>query len=94
MLMCQYINVVCLPSHVFEFQTYTRLCSLRYDNSEFEQLVSLHQGKHTPCSGATKGTMPSCLLVFSKFFQKIPTTLSRMVAQAKSFLTETRTRER
>jgi hypothetical protein len=32
--------------------------------------VSLHQSKHAPYSGATKGTTPSCLLVFSKFFKK------------------------
>jgi hypothetical protein len=29
--------------------------------------------------------MPLCLLIFSNFFKKIPTTLSRLIAQAKSF---------
>jgi hypothetical protein len=33
---------------------------------KLEQIASLHQGKDAPCSGATKGTIPSCLLVFSK----------------------------
>jgi hypothetical protein len=35
-----------------------------------EQAVSLHQGKDTPCSGATKGTMP-CPQCFFVFFSKI-----------------------
>jgi hypothetical protein len=34
---------------------------------KLEQTTSLHQGKDALCSGATKGTMPSCLLVFQKF---------------------------
>jgi hypothetical protein len=37
---------------------------------KLEQTASLHRGKDTPYSGATKGTMPSCLLVFSNFFKK------------------------
>jgi hypothetical protein len=36
---------------------------------EAEQRVSLHQGKDAPCSGATKGTIPS--IVPSSFFTKI-----------------------
>jgi hypothetical protein len=35
-----------------------------------EQAVSLHQAKDDPCSGATKGTMPSCPQRFFEFFQK------------------------
>jgi hypothetical protein len=35
-----------------------------------EQVVSLHQGKDAPSSGATKGTMPSCPQHFFKIFQK------------------------
>jgi hypothetical protein len=34
---------------------------------KLEQTASLHRGKDTPYSGATKGTMPSCLLVFRNF---------------------------
>jgi hypothetical protein len=33
---------------------------------EAEQRASLHQGKDTPCSGATQGMMPSFLRNFSK----------------------------
>jgi hypothetical protein len=59
---------------------------------EAEQRASLHQGKDAPCSGATKGTMPSSL--FTKFFKKIPTTVSRPIAQAKGFFIETQSREK
>jgi hypothetical protein len=60
---------------------------------EAEQRASLHQCKDAPCSGATQGTMPSS---FFQNFQtkKIPTTMSRLIAQAKSFLTETQSREK
>jgi hypothetical protein len=34
-----------------------------------EQAASLHQGKDAPCSGATKGTMPSCPQRFFDFFR-------------------------
>jgi hypothetical protein len=34
---------------------------------DLEQTVSLHQGKVAPCSGATKGTMPSCPRFFRNF---------------------------
>jgi hypothetical protein len=61
---------------------------------KLEQAMSLHQGKDAPCSGATKGTMPSCPQRFFKNFQKNPTTLSRPIAQARSFLIETQTREK
>jgi hypothetical protein len=37
---------------------------------KLEQAASLHQGKDTPCSGAIKGTMPSCLQRFFEFFSK------------------------
>jgi hypothetical protein len=37
---------------------------------ETEQRASLHQCKDAPCSGATKGTMPSSF--FTKFFKKNP----------------------
>jgi hypothetical protein len=48
-----------------------------------EQRVSLHQCKDAPCSGATQGMMPSpCFL---RFFQKIPTTVSRPISRAKVF---------
>jgi hypothetical protein len=46
--------------------------------------MSLHQYKDAPCSGATQGTMPSP--VFYDFFKKIPTTVSRSIAQVKGFL--------
>jgi hypothetical protein len=61
---------------------------------KLEQAASLHQGKYTPCSGDTKGTMPSCPQRFFEIFQKILTTLSRTIAQARSFLMETQTREK
>jgi hypothetical protein len=35
-----------------------------------EQALSLHQDKNTPCSWATKGTMPSCPQRFLKLFKK------------------------
>jgi hypothetical protein len=59
---------------------------------EAEQRVSLHQAKNAPCSGDTKGTMPSLFLrIFSK---KIPTTVLRSIARAKGFLTETQSRKK
>jgi hypothetical protein len=54
---------------------------------EAEQRASLHQGKDAPYSGATKGTMPSSF--FTNFFKKISTIVSRPMARAKGFLTET-----
>jgi hypothetical protein len=35
-----------------------------------EQAVYLCQGKDAPCSGATKGTLPSCPQRFFEFSQK------------------------
>jgi hypothetical protein len=61
---------------------------------KLEQAASLHQGKDTPCSGAIKGTMPSCLQRFFEIFQKILTTLSRPIAQVRNFLMETQTQEK
>jgi hypothetical protein len=37
---------------------------------KLEQAASLHHGKDAPCSGATKGTMPSCPQQFFKICQK------------------------
>jgi hypothetical protein len=37
---------------------------------KLEQAASLHQGKDAPCSGATKGAMPSCSQRFFEIFQK------------------------
>jgi hypothetical protein len=52
------LRVANLYSTVFIFLTTT---------FKLEQTTSLHRGKDNPCSGATKGTMPSCLLVFRNF---------------------------
>jgi hypothetical protein len=58
-------------SHVSEFQTYSTVFLFPvWQTFKLEQITSLHQDKDAPCSGATKGTMPSCLLVFSKIFKK------------------------
>jgi hypothetical protein len=52
---------------------------------KLEQRVSLNPSKDAPYSGATKGMMPSCPHCFFNVFKKIPTTLSRPIAQVKGF---------
>jgi hypothetical protein len=44
--------------------------------------------------GLPRAQYPHVLNDFSKNFQKIPTTLSRPIAQARSYLMETQTREK
>jgi hypothetical protein len=62
---------------------------------EVEQRASLHQCKDTPCSGATKGTMPSCPPRFYGIFQKQnPYNFVETDCTSEWFLTETQSHEK
>jgi hypothetical protein len=59
---------------------------------EVEQRVSLHQAKKRSLLEGYQGH--DALLVFTKIFKKILTTVSRPIARAKGFLMETRSCEK
>jgi hypothetical protein len=90
------INACCLPlCTCLRVQVYIQLCAFFVMAIlMLEQAASLHQAKDAPFSRDTKGTMPLCPQHFYEIFQNIPTTLSRPIARVRSFLMETRTREK
>jgi hypothetical protein len=67
-LVHQEIDVACLVHMSLSSELIFGCVHMFATTFEAEQRKSLHQGKDAPCSGATKGTMPS--LFFTKIFKK------------------------